>query len=361
MKPPFPYFGGKTRWADAVWERLGRADIYAEPFAGSLAVLLANPAPARREVVCDLDGHIANFFRSLRDDPDETAYWADYPTVHQDLTARHQWLQRWAQENAPRLSEDPDYHDAKAAGWWVWGISLWIGGGWCASQAEKQPMISIKPGGRGVSAQRDQIPYISLQPGGRGISAQRDQIPMIPPRGISAQSHDSNNESACGNEPSPDVYAPGNRLLPYFQALAQRLHSVIVLNRSWEAAVTPTALGDTPHSPKFSRAVFLDPPYRMDRRKTPLYESDMDGSSDDVAIAAYRWAIQHGERYRIAYCCHEGDFAFPDTWELLTKGFMSHRVGNAGTSDCMAFSPACGGAQSELFRFQSTPPHEGTT
>ena len=333
MKPPFPYFGGKARWAPAVWKRFGKVDIYAEPFAGSLAVLLANPAPARREVVCDTDGLICNFWRALTAEPTAVARHADYPSIHQDLTARHKWLREWSSENAARLSEDPGYYDVKAAGWWVWGISLWIGGGWCAASAEKKPHMGFKPGGRGVSAQRDQIPLIQNKPAGRGVAVQRGDLPDVRPH-IDEESGD---------------YVLGERLLPIFEQLANRMHKVIVLNRSWESALTPTTLGDTPHSPPYARAVFLDPPYRTDRRKAQLYESDTDGSSDDVAVAAYRWALKHGERYRIAYCCHQDDFVFPEDWELLTKGFKSHRVGAAGTNDCMAFSPACAQAQSELF------------
>jgi uncharacterized phage protein (TIGR02220 family) len=30
-----------------------------------------------------------------------------------------------------RMKTDPDFFDAKVAGWWVWGASCWIGAGWC--------------------------------------------------------------------------------------------------------------------------------------------------------------------------------------------------------------------------------------
>lgn len=40
---PFPYFGGKRRAAPMIWPRLGDTPNYIEPFAGSLAVLLARP------------------------------------------------------------------------------------------------------------------------------------------------------------------------------------------------------------------------------------------------------------------------------------------------------------------------------
>lgn len=55
MKAPFPWFGGKSRVADLVWERFGEVHTYNEPFAGSLAVLLGRPHEPRIETVNDLD------------------------------------------------------------------------------------------------------------------------------------------------------------------------------------------------------------------------------------------------------------------------------------------------------------------
>lgn len=70
MKPPFPYFGGKSRMADVIVAAMPPHDVYLEPFAGSLAVLFAKP-PARHEIVNDADQSIVTFFRVLRDQPEE--------------------------------------------------------------------------------------------------------------------------------------------------------------------------------------------------------------------------------------------------------------------------------------------------
>ena len=130
ISAPFPFYGGKSRLAPLIWERLGNPTVYVEPFAGSLACLLARPSGGgAREIVCDLDGGIANFWRAVEADPDAVAYWADHPSIHQDLTARHKWLKAWFAENSHVMSEDPFFYDAQVAGFWVWGISLWIGGG----------------------------------------------------------------------------------------------------------------------------------------------------------------------------------------------------------------------------------------
>ena len=70
MKAPFVWFGGKRRVAPEVWAALGDVPNYIEPFAGSLAVLLAKK-PADMETVNDLDEDLINFWQVLRDHPTE--------------------------------------------------------------------------------------------------------------------------------------------------------------------------------------------------------------------------------------------------------------------------------------------------
>lgn len=68
LKPPFTYFGGKGGIASQIASLLPAHEHYVEPFAGSLAVLLAK-RPTRQETVNDLDGELVNFWRVLRDRP----------------------------------------------------------------------------------------------------------------------------------------------------------------------------------------------------------------------------------------------------------------------------------------------------
>ena len=89
-----------------------------------------------------------------------------------------------------------------------------------------------------------------------------------------------------------------------------------------------------------NRCILLDPPYLTEKRST-IYSSDLKGTSDNAAAASYEWAIEHGDRYRIAYCSHEHDFPVPVGWESMTRGFMGPTVGRAGTTDMVMFSPAC--------------------
>ena len=68
IKPPFTYFGGKLSVASQIAALLPSHEHYVEPFAGSLAVLLAK-RPSAMETVSDLDGDLMTFWRVLRDRP----------------------------------------------------------------------------------------------------------------------------------------------------------------------------------------------------------------------------------------------------------------------------------------------------
>lgn len=70
VKPPFAYYGGKMALASEIAALLPAHQHYVEPFAGSLAVLLAKPR-SRAETVNDLDGALVTFWRVLRDNPAE--------------------------------------------------------------------------------------------------------------------------------------------------------------------------------------------------------------------------------------------------------------------------------------------------
>lgn len=63
-----PYFGGKMLLADRIIGTFPKHQHYVEPYAGSLAVLLAK-APVTHETVNDLDGDLVTFWRVLRDRP----------------------------------------------------------------------------------------------------------------------------------------------------------------------------------------------------------------------------------------------------------------------------------------------------
>lgn len=144
LKAPFPYFGGKSRVAAQVWERFGHVQNYVESFFGSGAVLLGNPAGSCKiETVNDLDGYVCNFWRAVRADPDAVAEHASWPVNELDLHARHRFLIQSKREFAERLRNDPDLYDVKLAGWWVWGLSCWIGDNWSRDAPQDAPQDAL--------------------------------------------------------------------------------------------------------------------------------------------------------------------------------------------------------------------------
>jgi site-specific DNA-adenine methylase len=211
LRTPFPWFGGKSRVADLVWERFGDVANYVEPFAGSLAVLLGRPHTPRTETVNDLDCYLANFWRALQADPDAVARWADWPVNEADLLARHRWLQTRAAFRE-QMHADPEYHDAKIAGWWVWGLSAWIGSGWCAHARVPEQLPHLGNAGMGVHRPTQKLPH--LGDAGRGVLAE------------------------------------------YLGSLASRLRRVRVACGEWDRV-----LGDSVTFKHGTTGVFLDPPY----------------------------------------------------------------------------------------------------
>lgn len=168
LKAPFPYPGGKSSVAPLVWTRLGTVDNLIIPFAGTLSELWACPSKQLPSIVTvnDADCYLANVWRAMQADPAGVAEYADWPVSEADLHARHRWLcdagwpepvavpaefdrhpltraaylagwrrtvPSYAASFRDRMRRDPAYYDARVAGWWIWGLSCWIGGGWCGT------------------------------------------------------------------------------------------------------------------------------------------------------------------------------------------------------------------------------------
>lgn len=93
MKPPFSYYGGKTRMAPWIASLFPEHRVYVEPFCGSAAVLLEKRR-STHEIINDVDGDVINFFRMLRDRPGDlevacalTPYARDeFDACHPDTT-----------------------------------------------------------------------------------------------------------------------------------------------------------------------------------------------------------------------------------------------------------------------------------
>lgn len=71
-KSLFPYFGGKAKIAETVWDHLGVVKNYIEPFTGSGAVFFQKPYDCT-STINDFSGHIANLWRSIQRDHEAVA------------------------------------------------------------------------------------------------------------------------------------------------------------------------------------------------------------------------------------------------------------------------------------------------
>ncbi len=343
LKAPFPWFGGKRRVAHLVWERFGDVPNYVEPFAGSLAVLLGRPTDPRCETVNDLDCYVSNFWRAMQAKPALVAKHADWPVNEADLHARHLWLVN-RQAFRERMKRDPAYFDAKIAGWWAWGISQWIGGGWCsAAEARVAKRPRLGKGGTGVIRRTEhRKPMIKdagvhvkmprIDRGGTGVDRRTKQ-----------QMPDLHGNSGCyGRGVHACRLEDRGGLLPWFEALAARLRRVRVCCGDWSRVMGPSPtihIGTT--------AVFLDPPYSAGAgRDMDIYATDC----GDVAHRVREWAIEHGDdhRLRIALCGYEGEHEMPPTWSCVAwkaqGGYGAARHGRGRDNahrERIWFSPHC--------------------
>lgn len=289
--------------AHLVWERFGNVPNYCEPFCGSCAVMLARPHEAKNETVNDADSYLANFWRSTAYAAEEVAKWADWPVSEVDLYARHKWLQEQVGFREAML-RDPQYFDPKIAGWWVWGISQWIGSGWCT----RPEWVGRNRIGKTVGIHAD-------------LSRKR---PNLNCRGIFSE-------------------RIGGELHAYFDALKTRLRRVrVCCGDNWLRILGPSAtthIGLT--------GVFLDPPYSADR--DAVYSQDSMFLSHEVR----EWALKHGDdpMMRIALCGYEDEHGphMPASWEKIAwqanGGYGNQKAGSKGrlnaTQERIWFSPNC--------------------
>lgn len=327
MRAPFPYYGGKSTVAAAVWRAFGDVPNYIEPFFGSGAVLLARPHDytQRLETVNDADALLANYWRATQAEPDAVAQWADWPINEADLHARHLWLTGQRVRITERLMADPDYYDTQVAGWWLWGICQWIGGHWCAGDGSwtAENGVLVK-GENGVPRTR---PHLSSN--GMGIH-----------RALSPGADLTGGQCAAWNR----------HVRGLMRELADRLRRVRVCCGDWSRICGPSVT-----SGQGLTGVFLDPPYSAEAgRDMNLYSVD----SGTVAHAVREWAIENGAdpRMRIALCGYDTEHAMPEDWQIFTwktQGGYANQGDAAGRENAerevIWFSPHCLGAKQPSF------------
>lgn len=307
LKSPYPYFGGKSRVCDIVWQRFGDVRNYVEPFFGSGAMLLGRPhwpfESTRIETVNDLDAMIPNLWRAIAKDPEAVAHYADWPVSEIDLHARHTWLINVGKGIVEKCREDPDFYDAKIAGWWLWGICQWIGRGWCVSEWKSPPHLG--DAGMGINRASQQLPHLGNA--GRGI-------------------------------------------LSYMLQLSERFQRVRICCGDWSRV-----LGPTPTVKFGETGVFIDPPYSHAEREQ-LYAED-----HDIAADVRKWCLDNGDHpdMKIALCGYagEGHECLEDAgWEVVAwkaaGGYGSQgdkRGRDNATRERIWFSPACKKPERGLF------------
>src|SRR3989304_3093892 len=77
-RPALRYFGGKWRLAPWIISNFGEHTTYVEPYCGAASVFLRKE-PSPIEVINDMDDDVVNFFRVLREQPDELVPLIQFP------------------------------------------------------------------------------------------------------------------------------------------------------------------------------------------------------------------------------------------------------------------------------------------
>ena len=316
LTPPFAWAGGKRLIADEVWKRLGDVQSYVEPFAGGAAVLLARPHPKARELINDSDGFVTNFWRALKHEPDTVAFYvSDFVNEH-DLQARHGWLVNRAKRLAWAL-EDPDFYDPKAAGWWAWAQSCWLGGAFASG---KGPW---KSDGAHITRQvlKDGSGFTRRVPTGGGGFTRK-----VPTDGSGFTRKVPTDGSG---------FTRFEHAKQWCTELAARLQNTTVYCGDWKRCLG-TRL-------KYkSVGIFLDPPYEGTEA---IY-----AAANNVAGDVWKWCAAHGTQrhLRIALCGY--DIESPgEGWTALrwkaSIGFRSSagikKNGASNQREIIWFSPGC--------------------
>lgn len=318
----------------------------------------------------------------MRADPDLVARHADYPISEVDLHARHLYLVNGGKARCNVLMADPDAYDAKLAGWWVWGICQWIGGGWCSGSGpwtaetiadgelirthQKKPGLA-RGSERGIHANggvKKRKPSLDAD---RGIHAKKPTLTPSGPTGVHAKKpaltkpqgigvHASGigiqkpalaTAYACGvhsanmglsETPTAEARYEGIRLM--LQRLSDRLRMTRIMCGDWQRILTPSVT--TNHG---VTGVLLDPPYPDGT--SGLYSSD---TGKQVAYQAEDWAKQHANdpAFRIAFCGYDGLHTFGEEWAAYrwkANGGYGNQAEGSGREnshrECIWLSPHC--------------------
>jgi len=338
LAAPFPWFGGKSNACEQVWQAFGLVDNYVEPFAGSAAMLLGAPRAKRVETINDFDGMVANFWRAVAADPEAVAHAADWPCNENDLFARHSWLVRHRESITDQLHADPDWFDARSAGWWCWGACNWIGSGWCSGDGpwihdgqtlvDRRKLPHLGNAGKGINRQ---LPHLGNA--GKGINRKLPHLGDAG-RGINRKLPHLG-DAGQGSEHPRSAF-----IRDWMRALHDRLRDVRVTCGDWSRVVKDSVT--TRHG---LTAVFLDPPYAKG-----AMDYSAGGMGLGIAEDVRAWCIANGDdkALRIVLCGHAGehDELLAHGWHLRTwtarKGYaLTDEAVENSASETLWCSPHC--------------------
>ena len=335
LKLPYVWFGGKSNIANVIWYFLA-ADgdklafnrgpaRYIEPFVGGNGFLLSVPPSKQRvEVINDLDGLVANFWRAVRDDPVTVAYHAEWPPTHHDFLARRIYVHNWIKnsETSERLQGDPFYYDPVIAGYWAWSIAYGIGspfandGMWTAINGR----LAVDPERKSLHATRP-----SVKPSGIGKPALRTtgtnklHDPKLtedtfrhPTELVRLYTYNNTAVITTHHDYIDDLW---QRISDYYEhrfgyhgelnpyilawlyAIQARMKYVTVLANDWKSVIRPAMLNIEKCGKTEYTAVFLDPPYRKSMRDATIYRTDF--IQDDLTEDIVAWCKQYSDHPKI--------------------------------------------------------------
>ena len=347
MDSPIVYFGGKRKAAPLIWRLFGRVYRYVDPFMGSLSVPLACPYEIPRVVVNDLNCLLVNFWRALQRDPEAVAYWAEYPSSHVDLMARREWLRQQWPTAVQAMQLDPEWHDARMAGWYVWVVSNAIDltknlrpATVDMQQAYAKAVATARQFRLDWDTQTLDTPDISP------VLGQQKQRVMRP-RGPQDKTSD--------------------QISMWIGGLAEHMRTWIIICKDWTSIVSSRViLGTIPSEAPHVCALLLDPPY-----DTGVVPRGKVYAVDDTQIASTvrGWLFTPNEkdgiipwyhpRLRIILCAYEGDhdplpdsrtYRWSDRSDAHNQIPISHRPQK---KEILIANPACldpdGARQESLF------------
>jgi len=190
-----------------------------------------------------------------------------------DYHARLAWLhERRTDGLVSWLEGDPENHDAKAAGWWLYVLACGIGdpfggGPWRVIDGRLTDARTLGDAGRGVNRE---LPHLCNA--GQGV-----------------------------NRELPHLGDAGQGVLRYLPRLAERLHRVRITCGSWERVVQPSVYR-TGTGGDGGRAIFLDPPYAT---SGDLYaHGDTDGT---ISTQVRAWCADAPDTLRIVLCGYDDE------------------------------------------------------